>query len=436
MLFVSLLAAAVFTSQIDDYVRAEMEKQHIPGVAVAIVENGTLTYAKGYGVASLELPVAVTPETVFQSGSIGKQFTATAVMMLVESGKIALDDPIGKYIAGVPPSWNGITIRHLLMHTSGLSGYPAGFDQRRDYTEEELLKIIESEPLAFQPGERFEYSNTGYVTLGVLIHRVTGQFFGDFFKEKIFKPLGMTTARVMSEAAIIPNRAAGYIVYDGRIINQLWISPTLNRTADAGLYLTVLDLAKWDAALDGETLLKRATLEQMWASPPYGFGWFVTTANKHRLIEHEGAWQGFNANISRYVDDKLTVIVMANLKSAKTQMMSHRIAGIVLPAVAPPHYDAIEDKEPQITKMVADVMQQIAAGKADPAMLPPDKASMYESYLKPLGEPARIQLVERTTSPEGRVYRYEFSYKTVTLLVSATLNNEGKIVALTAADNY
>jgi CubicO group peptidase (beta-lactamase class C family) len=429
-----------------------MERQHVPGIAIAVVSDGKVVLAKGYGLANVELQVPVATKTVFQGGSIGKQFTAMAVMMLVEEGKVSLNEKIGKYLGDVPPAWAGITIRHLLTHTSGLTQYPPDFDQRRDYTEDELLKIIQSVPLAFAPGARFEYSNAGYVTLGILIRRVTGQYYGDFLKKKIFEPLGMTATRVISEAAIIPDRAAGYILYDGRLVNQPWVAPTLNRTADGSLYLTVLDLATWDAALYGETLLKRASLAQMWTAAklsdgtdaPYGFGWFISSANGHRLIEHEGAWQGFNANISRYVDDRLTVIVMSNLKSAKTQMLSHRIAGIFLPAIAPPQYLPIADAEPQITKLIGDVMLSLAAGDAPvDAFSPagraaffPANATMFESYLKPLGKPTHVQLVERTTVPEGRLYRYEFTYNMLTLLVSATVGKDGKIVALTAADNY
>ncbi len=437
---------------LDEYVAGEMTRSHVPGVAVAVVRNGSVIFAKGYGMANVELRVPVTPQTVFQSGSIGKQFTATAVMMLAESGKLQLDDPIAKYLGDVPPAWKDITIRQLLSHTSGLTDYPAGFDMRRDYTEEQLLEIIEAQPLAFKPGERWAYSNAGYVTLGILIHRVTGKFYGDFLKEKIFTPAGMTTARIISEPAIIPDRAAGYVWYDGRLLNQPWISPTLNRTADGSLYLTVLDLAKWDAALYGDTLLPQSVLARMWTparlndgtTATYGFGWFVMNANGHRLIEHEGAWQGFNANISRYVDDKLTVIVMANLKGARTQMMSHVIAGMVLPAVAPPRYQAIEDTEPQVTKMVAQLLHDLAAGSADPqrfapaarAEFFPATAKMYGDYLRPIGDPLQVQLVERTDVAEGSRYRYEFTYKSVTLLVSVTLTKDGKIAALTAADNY
>jgi CubicO group peptidase (beta-lactamase class C family) len=450
----ALLPSAGFSqgAEVDEYVRAEMSRAHVPGLALAVVRNGRVVLAKGYGVASLELPVPVTPETIFQSGSIGKQFTATAVMLLARSGQLHLDDKIAKYLGGVPATWSDITVRHLLTHTAGLTDFPKDFNQHGDYTEEELLKIIEAQPPAFKPGERWEYSNAGYVTLGILIHHVTGAFYGELLREKIFIPAGMSTARVISEAAIIPNRAAGYVVDEGRLMNQPWVSPSLNRTADGSLYVSVLDLAKWDAALSGGGLLPAAALEQMWTpvrlndgtAAPYGFGWFVMNANGHRLIEHEGAWQGFNANISRYVDDKLTVIVMANLKSAKTQMMSHVIAGMFLPPVAPPRYRAIEDKEPAVTKMVAEVMHGIANGTVDQNLFAPaaraaffpDTAKVYREYLKPIGEPVTIRLVERTDVPEGRQYRYEFAYGSVMLLVTVTLNEDRRIARLTAVDNY
>lgn len=448
----SALTQPALPSGIDELVRGEMEKQQIPGIALAVVREGKVVFANGYGLANVELQVPAGTNTIFQGGSIGKQFTAAAVMMLARDGKLSLDETLSRYLGDVPPSWKDITIRHLLTHTSGLTQYTPSFDYRRDYTEEELLANIQSVPLAFAPGEKFEYSNAGYVTLGIVIRRVTGRYYGDFLKERIFTPLGMSTARVISEAAIVPNRAAGYLLYEGRLVNQPWVAPTLNRTADASLYFTVLDLAKWDAALYGETLLPRASLEQMWTpaklrdgtETQYGFGWYVTSANGHGLIEHEGAWQGFNANISRYADDRLTVIVMSNLKSAKTQMLSHRIAGLFLPAVAPRRYAPIPDAEPEITKLIAGVMLRAAAGTVSPdAFTPagraaffPGTAKMFEGYLAPLGEPVKVQLVERTKVAEGRLYRYEFTYRTVTLLVSVTVDEQGKIAALAAADNY
>jgi CubicO group peptidase (beta-lactamase class C family) len=325
---------------VDTYVQAEMAKQHIPGLALLVSRAGQIVRAQGYGWANVELQVPVKPETIFQSGSVGKQFTATAVMMLVEEGKIGLDDPLIKYFPDGPAAWKQVTIRELLSHTAGFTDYPKNFDMRRDYTEAQMLKIVESIPLAFPPGTNWSYSNLGYLTLGILIHKVSGEFYGDFLRERIFQPLGMNNTRVISEADIVPNRSAGYRLVHGELKNQEWVSPSVNTTADGSLYFSILDLAKWDAALYTDQLLKPSSLQQMWTitklrdgkpnSGPYGFGWFVETKNGHRVVEHGGQWQGFETEISRYLDDQLTVIVLTNLDEAKPEEFADRVAQMYL----------------------------------------------------------------------------------------------------------
>jgi CubicO group peptidase (beta-lactamase class C family) len=183
-----------------------------------------------------------------------------------------------------------------------MTDYPDDFDLRRDYTEDELVQRIKPIPLAFQPGEKWSYSNLAYVMLGVLIHKVSGKVYGDFLQERVFRPLGMSTARVISEADIVPNRAAGYRLVNGQLKNQDWVSPSLNTTADGALYLTVYDVAKWDAALYGEKLLKRSSLEEMWTpvklnhgrTHGYGFGWALGEVRGRRLVEHGGPGRDSN----------------------------------------------------------------------------------------------------------------------------------------------
>jgi len=323
-----------------NYVRQEMQRQHIPGVAVLVSRNGKIVRAEGFGLANVELSVQVKPETVFQSGSMGKQFTATAVMMLVEEGKVGLDDPLTKYFADTPASWQTVTVRELLSHTGGFGDYPDKFNFRKDWTEDELLKMAEAIPLAYTPGTQWEYSNLGFLTLGILIHRVTGEFYGDFLRERIFHPLGMQTTRIISEADIIPNRAAGYRLVKGELKNQEWVAPLVNTTADGSLYFSILDLAKWDAVLYTEKLLKRSSLDQMWTpvklkngqpnKESYGFGWFVGERHGHRVISHDGAWQGFETTIARYVNDQLTVVVLANLAGSKPGEIAEHVADMYL----------------------------------------------------------------------------------------------------------
>jgi len=327
---------AMAEDAVDKLIHAQMEKQHIPGIAILVARSGSVIRTQGYGFSNLELQVPVKPETVFQSGSVGKQFTATAIMMLVEQGKVRLDDSITRYIKEAPATWNQVTVRDLLSHTAGFTDYPKNFDFRKDYTEAELLKIVSEIPLAFEPGTKWSYSNLGYLTLGIMIRRVTGEFYGDFLQERIFRPLGMTTTRIMSESDIIPNRAAGYQLVKGVLKNQDWVSPTMNTTADGSLYFSVLDLAKWDAALDTEKLLKRSSLEQMWTATRlkngkenpagYGFGWFISSNAGQRIVHHEGEWQGFTSFITRHIDDQTTIVVLSNLAGASLERAAERIA--------------------------------------------------------------------------------------------------------------
>ena len=327
----------LFGDAVDDLMKTELEKRRIPGMSIVVLKKGEIVKAAGYGFANLEHQVPAKPETVYQSGSVGKQFTATAVMMLVEEGKINLDDPIKKYFPEGPDSWNSVKVRHLLSHTGGISNKL--YDQinmREDHTEEQILKKIAALPLDFTPGEKWNYSNPGYVLLGILIHKVSGKFYGDFLQERIFQPLGMTTTRIINEAALIPNRAAGYVIEKDDIENQRWVAPMINTTADGSLYFTVLDMAKWDAALYTEKLVKRSTLDQMWTPTrlndgkveQYGFGWGFDNVKGHRLVAHGGSWQGFTTYIARFVDDQLTVVVLTNFSASSPDTIARKIAGI------------------------------------------------------------------------------------------------------------
>jgi CubicO group peptidase (beta-lactamase class C family) len=335
----SQIAAA---DRVGDFVNEYLKKTQVPGCAVMVRHDDKVVLCQGYGVANVEDGARVTPQTVFQSGSIGKQFTAMAIMILIEEQKLALDDPVSKYL-DTPENWSAIRVQHLLTHTSGLGDYPESFSLQRDYTEDELFKMITSQPLAFAPGEKWSYSNLGYVTLGILIHKVSGEFWGDFLQQRVLTPLGMKHTRVISEPDIIPNRAAGYVLKNGALKNQQWVSPTVNNTADGSLYFTAEDLAKWDQALEARKLISRASYEQMWTpvklnngtTAPYGFGWRIAKSDSgHNVLEHGGAWQGFATYIVRYPEDRLTVAVLCNRAGASASYIAKRIAGFYVPSVA------------------------------------------------------------------------------------------------------
>jgi CubicO group peptidase (beta-lactamase class C family) len=374
------------SDEVDRYVLSEMKRQQIPGLSLAVVKDGKLVKARGYGLANVEHDVAATERTIYQSGSVGKQFTAAGILLLAEDGKLSLDDRITKYFPGAPAAWGDITIRRLLTHTSGIKNYTDGaLDMRRDYKDDELAALAMKPPLDFAPGTKWSYSNTGYVLLGVIMTKVSGKFYGDFLAERVFTPLGMTTARIINEADIVRNRAAGYRLVKGILKNQDWVSPSLNTTADGSLYLTVLDMAKWEAALEGTSFLSPASRRAWWTpvalsgsgSYPYGMGWSLEYERGHRSIGHGGAWQGFKTHIQRYPDDGLAVIVLTNLSQARQSAIAYGVAGLYNPALTPPHVLNEATGDSSGAALVARLMAAIAT--EDTSVFSPGFASVLTS---------------------------------------------------------
>ena len=268
---------SVATSDVDEYVLGEMQKRQIPGLALAVVRNGETIMAKGYGLARVENGITVTPSTRFRLASITKQFTATAVMLLLQDGKAGLDDSIAEYLSEVPDSWGAITLRHLLTHTSG-------FTDRLWYGSEERWFAFEKPP-DFEPGERWSYTDFGYVLLGLVIERVSGRPYGDFLEDRVFEPLGMT-----STVAGRPNYAIPYRLRHEKLRRGFW------PPAEGGVISNLVDLAKWEAALLGEEILPQSSLETMWtrvrlndgSTYGYGFGWSLRDGRGHRIVGHGG----------------------------------------------------------------------------------------------------------------------------------------------------
>jgi CubicO group peptidase (beta-lactamase class C family) len=334
-----------------DFVAGEMARQRIPGLALAVRHHGGETRSEGYGLASVELGALVSAATIFQTGSIAKQLTAAAVLLLVEDGKLDLDAPVSRYLPDVPAQWRTVTVRQLLGHTGGVPDYgPPAVDFRADYSEAELVRIILQAPPAFPPGTSWSYSNSGYVVLGALIGKLAGgAHWSAFMAQRIFGPAGMTSARLISEADIVAGRAAGYRIDQGALRNQEWVSPALNSTADGSLYASVLDLARWDAMLDGDRLLSAASKRLLWdpvalgrgRHAAYGFGWSISDQRGYLLLEHSGHWQGFSAHLARYPENGVTVIVMCNLAFAQVRRIAHGIAGQEVAALALPEPSSV-----------------------------------------------------------------------------------------------
>ena len=380
LLVVSLACASAWRSpvtaqlgqsdSVGRYVMGEMARQQIPGVSVAVVRGDSILLTRGYGFANLEHRVPASDSTVYQSGSLGKQFTATAVGMLAEQGRLSVNDRITEWFPEGKGVWDSVTVRQLLTHTSGVPDYTDSLiDLRKDYTEEQLVRLAASQPLGFSPGASWSYSNTGYLLLGVLIHRVTGRFYGDVLHDLLFAPLQMKT-RVISEADIVPNRAAGYRLVGDGIKNQEWVSPSLNTTADGALYFTVNDLTRWALALRERRLPPASVLDEAWTPArlkdggafPYGYGWGLGEQRGHRRIGHTGSWQGFKTAIYRYPEFDLTVVALANLAEATPGPIAEGIAGIVEPRLRPPQLLSQSLGGPNPPVSIATLLRRIVAG--------------------------------------------------------------------------
>lgn len=443
-LFLLLLSCPVRADRLDDDIEREMARRHVPGMAVVVLKGGRIVRERAYGLANVEHGVKVTPATVFQSGSVGKTFTAALILLLAEDGKLSLDDPVSRHLPESPKAWDGITIRHLLTHTGGLGEPYQKIDLRKDYTDAELIAIEASLPLLFAPGERFSYSNAGYHLLGFIATRVGGKHWSEQLRERIFAPLGMG-ARVIDEAEIVPHRAAGYEWVDGRLRNQSWVSPSLNATADGALYLTARDLALWDLALRGKRILDARLQAASWSPPrladgsasPYGYGWFVGEQNGRRTILHGGAWQGFKALMTRYVDDDMTVIVLANSAIARVGKIGDMVAAHYVPALAPVRAKAIPDREPMFAAQAREAMARLAARQA-PAKLSAKEAERFTprwigilaDEIANAGPLGAVELLERSQEGSTQTSRYRFLYRDVPMLVTVTRASDGTIERL------
>ncbi len=321
---------------VDAYMQSQLSSQRIPGASLAVMHDGQIVYAKSYGYADTASLAPMRPELRFELASISKQFLATAVLMLVDQGRLGLDDKIATYLGNDgPPGWTDVTIRQVLSHTAGFESLPDdaffnGIDKPGATSEASMLASFRSDPLLFPPGTRWSYSNVGYDLLGILVSRVTGSYFGDFIQKRIFTPLGMTSARFMSATDTPDGTAGGY-----NVVNGAWqpvqLDPNVTNylsTGASSIQMSALDLAKWDAALDAGTLLTPASQELMWTPAPaavvppdtydwgtaYGFGWFLQTLpNGERVVSHSGGLPGYTHEFIRYRDTRWSVVVLTNL---------------------------------------------------------------------------------------------------------------------------
>jgi len=336
LLFCTLaLAVSAQTDEVDKIVSAEMQRQKIPGVAVAVIRDGKVIKEKGYGIANVELNTPVTSETAFKIGSISKPMIAIGVMKLVEEGKIGLDDPVGKYFPEAPDTWKGIKIRNLLSHTSGIIREAPGFDPLKIQPDYDVIKTAFPVPLVFAPGEKYQYCNVGYFSLAEIITRVSGKAWPDYLSELIFKPLGMSATRTTSNFDIIQNRSGAYVIDGAKMSNAE--SYRALRPSGA-FYSSLKDMIKFGLALETGGPVKKTTLATMMTASklndgqeaPYGLGFQMSTFRGKKRTGHGGSLSGFRSDLAIFPEDKLSVIVLANLDSAIPAIIANLVADVYI----------------------------------------------------------------------------------------------------------
>jgi len=323
--------------QSDDFIQAQMKMFHLHGISVAVIRNGTIIKAQGYGVADDERKTPASTDTVYKIGSVSKQFIATGIMLLVRDGRVGLDDTIGKYIDDVPAAWKPITVRHLLTHTGGLVRESPGFNSDKQIRDADVLKAAYRVPLLFTPGQKYEYSNVGYYALAEIIHIASGRPWQEYIDEKVFQPAGLSIVPTNTKKAIA-NKARGY---DGRHNTNVAADWVALRPSGAFLS-TVLDLAKWDAVLYTDRVLTDAERRQMYTpvrlndgtTAAYGFGWHVESRDGRRFVWHGGGLPGFSSQFVRYIDDGISVIMLTNGTDVDSGAIANGLARMYLPAPA------------------------------------------------------------------------------------------------------
>jgi CubicO group peptidase (beta-lactamase class C family) len=424
---------------LDDLIAAQMQWQRIPGLSVAVVKDGAIVRAKGYGLANIETNTPATAETVYKIGSLSKQFIAGAVLLLSQDAKLGLDEPVSSYLPNTPDAWRSITIRHLLTHTSGLVREIPDFDPFKPQSDAEVIKVVAQLPLNFIPGEKWAYSNVGYYVLAEIITTVSGRPWPEYVSSRIFVPAAMAATRPTT-MEIVPHRAGGYSRQRGKLRNaDDW--PVLR---PSGAFLsTVRDLAEWDEALTANLLLEPTSREEMWTpvtlagggTHPYGFGWFVDAVNGHPRVRHDGGLPGFASDFERYPEDKLTVILLANRDNLDLGDLANKVAGFYQPALLHAAEPAMPDADPATTRRIRTIIEDFSNNRltAEPFTAPLGQALVAEmksgfgETLRSLKDIESFELLEFQRVGDERNYRYRLVYHHVPLFVTCTINPEDEI---------
>lgn len=386
-----LLPTTVKADEADDIVRSWMAERQIPGAALIVLKKGNILKAANYGYADVGKEIPVTDMTVFEIASMTKQFTAAAVLLLVQDKKLRLDDPISVHLSGLPSTWNGITVRRLLDHTSGLYD---DWDEDNEYfqsrnSDQEFLEALKLSKMKFAPGERYAYSCGPFIA-GMIIGKVSGMPYSEFMRKRIFEPLGMSSTFVNGSEPATEAVALGYVLRDGKLQRGVNISKTAHARADVGISTTARDLVKWLSAHKNERFLKSESLREIFgfaklndgSTIPSGLGWWLNPIRGRPLRHHGGAFRtGFNSTINWYPRSDLAVILLANRFRSAANDTGHVIAGVYDPIYrTTSSRKVVLDPKPARTKRFYEMLSQLAKGKMD---LPLAARSFPYRYYEP-----------------------------------------------------
>ncbi|HXW76626.1 MAG TPA: serine hydrolase domain-containing protein [Candidatus Eremiobacteraceae bacterium] len=435
--------------KIDQLAQAQLVQQAIPGLSLAIVRGGNVVYARGYGYASLELQQVASESTLYEAGSIAKQFTAGAVLLLAEDGKLSIDAPLAAFVPDFPNA-KTITLRELLTMTSGIPDYTdlPMFDQapQSDVTPATIVALVKDQPLDFKPGTSWEYSNTNYVLLGMVIEKVSGESYANFINTRIIRPLSMNATQDGNAGASSPNLATGY-TFDGQTLklDQPWDLDWAYATGD--LVSNVLDLAVWDTSLLAGKAVTIGSLREMWTpltlpdgtQVPYGFGWSVGRLDGHRVIDDNGGLPGYNGRNALFPNDDFDVIVLANSKAFDAGPI---VRGVFEQFFPPTPAELAEQSQGDDAALAhaRDVFHRLQTGTLDVSQLTPQAAKRFsakildqaKSSLGRLGQPLRFDQTDKYPFGTTTEYYYRVTFKDGVLGFSLSFDASGAVGEVTA----
>lgn len=399
--FVALTQAQA--DPVDALITQVMQQQHVPGMAVLVKKGDTVIKRKAYGLASVEWNAPFTEDTLFETGSIGKTFTALAAMKLVEQGKLDLSKKLKDFLKETPEAWGAVTLNHLITHTSGLPEYVLfdGLRLDQEFERPKWWEIMSPKPLDFEPGSQFQYSNANFYLLALVIEQVAGQPFNQFVMENVVKPCGLENTKFRLAADVIPKMSEGYFNFENKL-SKAGTGSDASGFGAGGMYSSIDDIATFLKAVHDGKVVSKETLAKMQTANRlanrrktiYGQGWFVRQVSGQPMVSHGGNCVGYSAGMAYFPEQDLTIAVGANVYAISGDNMAIRIAGLVEPALAPKKPIKKEDPDGAFSQKLIDALKALGGGNTTHAMFDKDMQNRLATPRGQMGLPGLRQYAE------------------------------------------